>query len=86
MKNNILTKEEKDYLEIVLKPFEINKIKSIIKYPTLRGNKAYILITCHDDDFLQSLNFPKDRYLLNLEFEEEYTLEDLGLFEERLEK
>ena len=31
MKKNILTKEEKDYLEIVLKPFEINKIKSIIK-------------------------------------------------------
>lgn len=74
----ILNKEEKEYLENFLRPFN-DKVKSISIYDC--GGDIYCLII---DIFNQSeIDLPvfkKDKYYKGMELEKEYTLEELGLF------
>ena len=77
---DLLTKEEKDYLEGVIKPF-----KDIVEYiakSNMDNNLEYLCINIKDDYHLCFPNFLKNKYYKGLEIEKKYTLKDLGLFEE----
>lgn len=76
----LLTKEEKDYLEGVIKPF-----KDIVEYiakSNMDNNLEYLCINIKDDYHLCFPNFLKNKYYKNLEIEKKYTIEDLELFKE----
>lgn len=79
----ILDKEEKEYLENVLKPFR-NKINYIgkIKYSVSNTNdkRAFIGIDLIDEVFSLP-NFDLDLMYKGMEFNKKYTLKELGLFE-----
>ena len=75
----LLTKEEKEYLEGVIKPF-----KDIVEYiakSNMDNNLEYLCINIKDDYHLCFPNFLRNKYYKNLEIEKKYTIEDLGLFE-----
>lgn len=75
----LLTKEEKEYLENVIRPF-----KDIVVYiakSEIDNNLEYLCIDIKDDYHLCFPNFLRNKYYKNLEIEKEYTLKDLGLFE-----
>lgn len=74
----LLTKEEKEYLEGVIKPF-----KDIVEYiakSDMDNNLEYLCISIKDDYHLCFPNFLKNKYYKGLEIEKKYTIEDLGLF------
>ena len=77
--SDLLTKEEKEYLEGVIKPF-----KDIVEYiakSNMDNNLEYLCIKIKDDYHLCFPNFLKNKYYKGLEIEKKYTLEDLGLFD-----
>ena len=76
----LLIKEEKEYLENLLKPF-----KDIVEYIAKRNmdnNLEYLCINIKDDYHL-CLLFLKNKYYKGLEIEKKYTLKDLGLFQSK---
>lgn len=76
----ILDKEEKEYLEAVLRPFR-NKIKYVKK--TLRlstMNQEYLFIEMVDDHVYLPY-FDEKKMYKGMVLGKEYTLEELGLFE-----
>lgn len=78
IKIELLTKEEKEYLECVIKPF-----KDIVEYiakSDIDNNLEYLCISIKDDYHLCFPNFLKNKYYKGLEIEKKYTLKDLGLF------
>ena len=78
---DLLTKEEKEYLENMIRPFK-DKVKYITKYRDW-GDKEYINIPIKNDICLSFPSFKQNKYYKNLEIDKDYTLEELGLFEER---
>lgn len=76
----LLDKEEKEYLEAVLKPFK-DKVDCITKSSSLGG--YYINVELCNGDNLPFPDFSEqaDMYV-NMKPEREYTLKELGLFEE----
>ena len=75
----ILTKEEKEWLEHFLKPFK-DRISLIAKYSCVEGYE-YICIHIKDDTNTTLPDFEKDKYYKGMEIDREYTLKELGLFE-----
>ena len=79
-KENVLTHEEKQYLEGVIRPFK-DRVKSITK-SAMSGGYAYLLIevTSILDDFSLP-KFGEDEAYFGMEPGKQYTIEELGLFE-----
>lgn len=76
---SILDKEEKEYLEAVLRPFK-NKMEFIEKRNTFDKLSQYIVMGLpYDEAYLP--NFDKDTMYKGMELGKRYTLEELGLFE-----
>lgn len=74
----LLTAKEKEYLEVVVRPF-----KDIVEYiakSNMDNNLEYLCIKIKDDYHLCFPNFLKNKYYKGLEIEKKYTLEDLELF------
>lgn len=76
----VLTDKEREYLENVIKPFK-SRVKSITK-SVMSGDYAYLQIelTSILDDFSLP-TFGIDEAYLGMEPGKEYTIEELGLFE-----
>ena len=83
-KERVLTQEEKQYLEAILRPFK-DRVTSITKttffncYADLFIDVTSIAESVSDDFSLPI--FGKNDAYLGMEFDREYTLEELGLFE-----
>lgn len=76
----LLTKEEKEYLENFLKPFK-EVIDYIIKTRDNYNIKEFIVIRlCNGEEFYLPY-FNLNEYYKNMKIEREYTLKDLGLFQ-----
>ena len=80
---DILTKEEKEYLSAVIKPFR-NKVKNIIKFSCAMNSHSYIEIVYDDDTWGKDMAivmppFKKDTMYKNMKLGEKYTLKELGL-------
>lgn len=75
----LLTPKEKEYLESVIRPFK-DKVVSISKRE-FTSNINYISILIKDDYRINFPNFARNNYYKNMILLEEYTLEDLGLFQ-----
>lgn len=80
LQKTLLDKEEKEYLEAVLKPFK-DKVDCITKDSSLGG--YYINVELCNGDNLPFPDFSEqaDMYV-NMKPERAYTLKELGLFEE----
>ena len=77
----LLTKEEKEYLEGVIKPFK-DIVVSISKREFC-NNIEYISILIKDDYRINFPNFVKNKYYKNMKLLEEYTLKDLRLIQSK---
>lgn len=83
--SDILTKEDKKYLEVVLKPvYESGvAIKFLIKHSST--NKKFEFLECATDDYLcNTLYFKKGTMFKNMELSKTYTPEELGLFQKEV--
>lgn len=79
---SILDKEEKEYLEAVIRPFKDN-VLNITKVGSLRLSFIQILYKDFEDDSTLNLpHFQSGSMYKGMELNKEYTLEELGLFEE----
>lgn len=79
----ILEKEEKEYLEAVIRPFR-KKILYIRKSPQYEYDYSYnenIVFILQNDDCGLLPYFTKNTMYKGMELNKEYTLEELGLFE-----
>lgn len=76
----LLTTKEKDYLKGVIRPFK-NKVISISKR-SFNIELEYISILIKEDFRVNFPNFVINNYYKNMEVCKEYTLKELGLFEE----
>ena len=74
LSEEILTKEEKDYLSAVIKPFR-NRVSSISK----DGPLEYITISLDGDDFAILPNFGEGTMYKGMKLAKKYTLEELEL-------
>lgn len=78
----VLTNEEKGYLECVLGPFK-DRTTNIEKQESYDKNE-FILITAKSLDgslvFLEFPNFEKGKYYKGMELHKKYTIDDLKLF------
>ena len=84
----ILDKEEKEYLEAVIRPFR-DRVKHIEKEeidfysPTNKFLSEYIYIDLGNEDESFSLpRFEKNKMYKGMKLNKEYTLDELGLFKE----
>ena len=76
----ILDKEEKEYLENVIRPFR-NKIKYIKKRELGFGWDILIRLNSKDCNGACLPRFESDTMYKGMEVDKEYTLKELGLFE-----
>lgn len=74
----ILTKEEREYLSYVIKPFR-NKIRYIYKFDCFNGTKEYLFGSTKDFGNLEFPSFERGTMYRGMELCKEYTLEELGL-------
>lgn len=81
-KQEILTKEEKEYLEAVIRPFkdEVAYIKLKIEDTIYTTDRVFIFIVLKHFNSLQMPYFKCGTMYKGMELEKEYTLEELGLF------
>ena len=77
-KQEILTKEEKEYLEAVIRPFR----KKILYIRKRSRDDEYIVFVLPNEDCGVLPYFTKNTMYKGMELEKEYTLEELGLFKE----
>lgn len=83
-KEPILTKEEKEYLSNVIKPFK-NRVRYIIKYTNLSGlNEEYIqiVVKSYDGELNEDINLPlfvESSMYKNMKKVHRYSLKELGL-------
>lgn len=77
-KEPILDKEEKEYLENVLRPFK-NKVNWVAKNGC-GNNFEYLWFDLREDDGLCLPSFKKDTMYKGMKPNKHYTLEELGLF------
>jgi len=84
-KEPILTDEEKNYLEGILKPFK-DRVVFIMKKQTCNGDWLLIrLKKYYDYNMLEDIDLPffkQGTMYKNMTIHKEYTLEELELFEE----
>lgn len=78
----LLTKEEKEYLENLLKPFK-EVVDYIMKVRDNYNIKEYIVIRICNGECITLPYFNYNEYYKNLEIEKEYTLKDLELFQSK---
>lgn len=76
IKKSILTKQEKEYLSYVIKPFR-KEVRSIMKVKYCK--EAYIQITFHDYCDMSFPYFEDGTMYKGMEADKEYSLEDLRL-------
>lgn len=76
----ILDKEEKEYLEAVIRPFR-DRVLFISKYSCVEGYE-YICIAIKDDNWTTLPDFESGTMYKGMELNKEYTLDELGLFKE----
>ena len=76
-----LTEKEKKYLEGVLRPFK-DKVTFIRKVCEYSKSQDYIHIGIKNDFDIDFPNFQQGTMYKGMELNKEYTLEELGLFEE----
>lgn len=76
----ILDKKEKEYLENVIRPFK-DKVCYVSK-ESIYKNYEWIKIKLKNDDSASLPMFKKGSMYKGMENEKEYTLKDLGLFED----
>lgn len=84
---DILTKEDKEYLEAVLKPLYENSvvIKNFIKYSS--RTKEFEFLECAIDSCLcNTMYFKKGTMFRNMELDKAYAFKDLGLFKKEKSK
>ena len=75
----ILDAEEKEYLSNIIKPFR-DRVTKIAKFEDSKDRqKEYIIIYIKDDCAIILPNFKKNTMYQNMELDERYTLEELGL-------
>lgn len=75
----LLTKEEKEYLENLLKPFK-EVIDFIKKVNSINRSVQFIHIKLCNGEVINLPYFNVNEYYKNLEVDKQYTIEDLGLF------
>lgn len=83
---DILDKQEKEYLQNVIKPFR-NRVKSIAKqndtdsYEYISIGVSYPINKCNgcDTDYIWLPSFESGTMYRNMELDKKYTLEELGL-------
>ena len=75
----ILDKEEKAYLEAVIRPFK-DKVCYISKYITTREEEYISIVHSYDSD-TDLPNFEKGTMYKGMKLNKDYTLKELGLFE-----
>lgn len=75
----ILDKEEKEYLENVIRPFR-NKVEHIAKIKA-NSTEEFIDFRLADNDYACLPVFKKDKMYKGMEVYKRYTLKELGLFE-----
>lgn len=80
----ILDKEEKEYLEAVIRPFK-DRVRNVMKYNAFDCER--ISISFYRDDlvkygFTDLPEFKEGTMYKGMELDREYTLEELGLFKE----
>ena len=78
---SLLTKEEKEYLEAVIRPFK-DKIEYITKVMGQITLKEFIYIQLATDETIDLPYFERNKYYKKLELCKHYTLKDLELFKE----
>lgn len=76
----ILTQKEKEYLENFLRPFK-DRVTTINKY-RWGESREYIRIWLSFNESISLPLFAKNTMYKGMELNKEYTLEELGLFEE----
>ena len=82
VEETLLTTEEKEYLEGVIKPFK-DKVEYIIKYYKDEYNpKEYIYLSIKDEFPTCLPEFEANKYYKGLKRTKRYTLKDLELFKE----
>ena len=74
----LLTKEEKEYLSMVIKPFR-DKMRYIYKFPYSDGRSEYLVGVTEDAGYLELPRFEKRSMYKGMELSKKYTLEELGL-------
>ena len=75
---SILTKEEREYLSMVIKPFK-DDIRFIHKYTCFNDTKEYLFGSTKDYSHLEFPSFERGTMYRGMELCKEYTLEELGL-------
>ncbi len=77
MNSDLLTKEEKEYLNIVIKfyPFEISKVS--LDYDDEYANEKFIKL--HNNFGFDEAIYVKSGSFIGLELEKEYSLEELRI-------
>lgn len=78
----LLTPKEKEYLEGVIRPFK-DEISCIAKSYDLNRPFESIIIQMESGQLVQLPEFKPNKYYKGLKLYDTYTLEELGLFEER---
>lgn len=84
MENNILTKEEKEYLSFVIKPFR-NRIKFIKKTDLIVKNKNYnyiqigLKLNDFTTEYMEIPTFEENTTYKNMKLYKKYTLDELDL-------
>ncbi len=82
-KEEILDKEEKEYLEAVLRPFK-DRVDRIVKYFNSRVNRQFIYIFFTDDVGIKLPYFKANTMYKGMEVDKKYTLKELGLFDRKI--
>lgn len=82
-KRPILNNKEKIYLENALRPFK-NRIKNLAKVETPIGIDGYFIgVHFTDGEIMVFPRFPEDKMYKGMELYKEYSLKELGLFEDK---
>lgn len=76
----ILDKQEKKYLENMIRPFR-DRVEKIIKFSGYGNRKEYIMIEIQDEDDICLPYFNAGSMYKGMETKKYYTIEELGLFE-----
>ena len=84
MENNILTKEEKEYLSFVIKPFRnrikfIKKTNLIVKYKTYDYIQICLKIKDCTNEYMEIPTFEENTMYKNMKLYKKYTLDELDL-------
>lgn len=84
MENNILTKEEKEYLSFVIKPFRnrvkfIKKTNLIIKYKNYDYIQICLKVNDFTNEYMEIPTFEENTMYKNMKLYNKYTLNELDL-------